>query len=136
MNEEVRLPGDDNAIASVGKIYLTAKRKDGVKSILERVMHELENWVGEVGPISMINDGSIRKVIDKPDIIQRGFINKYFIDLLLVYRGSVNKTSITDLFPYLSDGVSIDDWLDLLKTYVIPFLKIERVYDKLFIKDN
>ena len=136
MNEEVRLPGDDNAIVSVGKIYLTAKRKDGVKSILERVMHELENWVGEVGPISMINDESIRKIIDKPDIIQRVFINKYFIDLLLVYRGSVNKTSITDLFPYLSDGVSIDDWLDLLKTYVIPFLKIERVYDKLFIKDN
>ena len=131
-----RMPGDITAIANVASIYLKAYSDKNDYGLLPDIINELYEWAGEKPTLAFLHSKTIQSIKNKPKQIQRVFINKYFRDLLLVHRGLTPDTNITDIYPFLVDENDIEEWLYLMKSDVIPFFKIERIFDRLYKNNN
>lgn len=73
-------------------------------------------------------DPIIASVVSKTSNVQRVMINRYFTNLLLVFR-SKKDVNVTDVLFYLVSDGYVEDWFTLFRTYVIPFLNTNNVYE-------
>lgn len=73
------------------------------------------------------SDPAIVDILPKKPVVQKVIINNYFVNLLFTYRACGGE-DITSLLSLLSTDTTVDGYVFLFTTYVLPFLKINNVY--------
>lgn len=73
------------------------------------------------------NDPSIQSIIGMVSDIQRIIINRYFTNLLYIYRANSN-IPVLDPITCLIEDSTHDVWLEMFKKGVVPFLASNNVY--------
>lgn len=72
-------------------------------------------------------DPAIVDILPKKPDVQKVIINNYFVNLLFTYRACGGE-DITSLLSLLSTDTTVDGYVFLFNTYILPFLKINNVY--------
>ena len=122
----IEIASANNTIANTKEVY-EKKRVKGDKDLVKMIFLRLQLHAGEIAANTFIINSKINDVKDANPITQRIIINSYLVNLLLIFRAN-NKCNVTLILPYIVDGGTINDWLELLDGIVIPFIKEAKVY--------
>lgn len=90
--------------------------------------HMEEALDNKTAAIMFKNDPMVQGVVNKTSNVQRIMINRYFTNLLLIFR-SKKDVVVNDVLYYLVSDGYVEDWFTLFRTQVIPFLNTNKVYD-------
>jgi len=108
------------------------QREDNDFNMVFLVAKHLEVDLGNKAAADLfLNDPMIISVKDKVSNVQRVMINRYFTNLLLMFRATI-AVNVTDVIYYLVSDGYIEDWFTLFRTYIIPFLKTKNVYSVVY----
>ena len=108
------------------------QREDNDFNMVFLVAKHLEVDLGNKAAADLfLNDPMIISVKDKVNNVQRVMINRYFTNLLLMFRATI-AVNVTDVIYYLVSDGYIEDWFTLFRTYIIPFLKTKNVYSVVY----
>lgn len=62
---------------------------------------------------------------------QRVNINRYFMNLLMLFRSKVD-VNVVDVSQYLINDGSVEDWFKLFSEFVLPFIKEHKVFNVVY----
>ena len=110
--------------------YFTAPTKED-SNLVELTASFLEEYVDTFAKNCFLNDPDIKSVYNLTSSVQRYIINKYFSKLLLLYR-STGGMRVDAVITMLSDDGNIDDWVQINKVYLYPFLAKIKIFDILY----
>lgn len=68
----------------------------------------------------------LASVINEPDEVQRGIINRVLIRKLLVHRADHEVSVVDPIFCLIPDGDN-GSWMNVFKLVILPFLKSNQV---------
>lgn len=103
------------------KEYFTPRNVTDL-DLVSIVSYLLRDELGQEYADIFLNDIDIVSVKNKLPGIQRVIINKYFILLLLRFKGITNTSIVKPMFLLTNDGTH-QDWFTLISAYIVPYLK-------------
>ena len=95
------------------------------------VQANLKDSISEVASNIFINDPIVKDSIGKPTVYQRVLLNRYFTNLLLIYRTISDVPVHNTTIMLVNDGLT-EDWIKLFNTIVLPFLKDNQVFNAVY----
>lgn len=105
-------------MAAVEPFAYTETRSETDRNLIQEVRQLLiDAGLGHYVPDNYDNHHLIRSGMDKVPDVQRWFLNKYWHLQLM----SADAISVNERFCLIPNG-SIDEWLDLFKKEVLPFV--------------
>ena len=103
-------------------------RAEGEKNMVDHVYIVLKDMVSESAANKFFNSLDIVTIYDLSTTVQRHFINRYFIRLLLSSRFTHNINVLIPINYLVYDGY-VEDWFTLFKTYIVPFINESKLLD-------
>lgn len=95
-------------------------------NLVEQVGLLLRFTISPETEVTFLSDPMVKDVYNANDAYQRVILNRYFATMFYRFRAN-NPVNVTGVIPLLiNDGFS-EDWLSLMKDYVIPFIKNNKV---------
>lgn len=113
----------------VGNYYAPAEENDS--NLVELTANFLSEYLDEFAKQCFLNDPDIASVYNSASSVQRFIINKYFSKILLLYR-STGGMRVDTVITMLSDDGNVDDWVQINKVYLYPFLAKIKIFDTLY----
>ena len=103
-------------------------RAEGDINMVDHVYIVLKDMVSESAANKFFNSLDIVTIYDLSTTVQRHFINRHFIRLLLSSRFTHNINVLIPINYLVYDGY-IEDWFTLFKTYIVPFINESKLLD-------
>lgn len=103
-------------------------RAEGEINMVDHVYIVLKDMISESAANKFFNSLDIVTIYDLSTTVQRHFINRYFIRLLLSSRFTHNVNVLMPINYLVYDGY-VEDWFTLFKTYIVPFIKESKLLD-------
>ena len=100
--------------------------KPGDHNLVELVVLHLNALKGTKEANVFISDPSISNVYKLNPNSQRVIINKYFLNRLLIFR-TISKEPVVGIITLLGNDGITEDWITLMKEFVLPFIAENKV---------
>lgn len=123
----------NNALGLYGNMvgnYYTPREKDDV-DLVTLTANFLEEYIDTFAKNCFLNDPDIKSIYNLTSSVQRFIINKYFSKILLLYR-STGGMRVDAVITMLADDGNVDDWVQINKVYLYPFLAKIKIFDTLY----
>ena len=123
----------NNALGLYGNMvgnYYTPREQDDV-DLVTLTANFLEEYIDTFAKNCFLNDPDIKSIYNLSSSVQRFIINKYFSKILLLYR-STGGMRVDAVITMLADDGNIDDWVQINKVYLYPFLAKIKIFDTLY----
>ena len=122
-----------NALGLYGNMvgnYYTPREQDDV-DLVTLTANFLEEYIDTFAKNCFLNDPDIKSIYNLSSSVQRFIINKYFSKILLLYR-STGGMRVDAVITMLADDGNVDDWVQINKVYLYPFLAKIKIFDTLY----
>lgn len=103
------------------KEYFAVRNPDDL-DLVTITSYLIRDTLGQQYADIFLNDIDINSVKNRLPMVQRVIINKYFILLLLRFKGITNTSIVKPMFLITNEGTH-QDWFTLVSTYIVPFIK-------------
>ena len=123
----------NNALGLYGNMvgnYYTPREQDDV-DLVTLTANFLEEYIDTFAKNCFLNDPDIKSIYNLSSSVQRFIINKYFSKILLLYR-STGGMRVDAVITMLADDGNVDDWVQINKVYLYPFLAKIKIFDTLY----
>ena len=110
--------------------YYTPREQDDV-DLVTLTANFLEEYIDTFAKNCFLNDPDIKSIHNLSSSVQRFIINKYFSKILLLYR-STGGMRVDAVITMLADDGNVDDWVQINKVYLYPFLAKIKIFDRLY----
>lgn len=123
----------NNALGLYGNMvgnYYTPREQDDV-DLVTLTANFLEEYIDTFAKNCFLNDPDIKSIYNLTSSVQRFIINKYFSKILLLYR-STGGMRVDAVITMLADDGNVDDWVQINKVYLYPFLAKIKIFDTLY----
>ena len=123
----------NNALGLYGNMvgnYYTPREQDDV-DLVTLTANFLEEYIDTFAKNCFLNDPDIKSLYNLSSSVQRFIINKYFSKILLLYR-STGGMRVDAVITMLADDGNVDDWVQINKVYLYPFLAKIKIFDRLY----
>lgn len=110
--------------------YYTPREQDDV-DLVTLTANFLEEYIDTFAKNCFLNDPDIKSIYNLSSSVQRFIINKYFSKILLLYR-STGGMRVDAVITMLADDGNVDDWVQINKVYLYPFLAKIKIFDTLY----
>ena len=95
--------------------------KPGEHNLVELVVLHLNALEGTKEANVFMANPSIANVYKLNPNSQRVIINKFLLNRLLIFR-TISKEPVTDIITLLANDGITEDWITLMKEFVLPFI--------------
>lgn len=104
----------------------TEVRKPLELDLVDIVGRFLNDFVSEEAKNNFLSDININTVKLATAGVQRVSINRYFTTKFLVFKARTG-VPVMDMLLYLINDGDTEDWVELFRTFVLPFIKQHNV---------
>lgn len=91
----------------------------------------LTQVLGEKETMIFLADPLVSSVAGIIPTSQRVNVNRYFMNLLMLFRSKVT-VNVVDVSQYLVNDGDIEDWFKLFSEFVLPFIKVHKVFNVVY----
>lgn len=97
-------------------------------NLAELVAEHIKTGANEVESELFLNSKDIQSVYKLNQVSQRVVINRYLSNQLLIFRSLV-AVNINNVLPFLANDGLTEDWITVISTFVVPFIKQHKVLE-------
>lgn len=104
---------------------------EGDINLVEQIAYLLEEYVGPYAKKCFLSDPDIAGVVGLSSVAQRFIINKYFVNVMLIYRG-VGGNRVDLVMGMLANDGELEDYYSINKHIVFPFMKDNKIFETIY----
>ena len=125
--EEINVLG---AFRPMALAYAKPATEDDI-NLVEQIAYLLEECVSPYAKKCFLSDPDIAGVVGLSSVAERFIINKYFVNVMLIYRG-VGGNRVDLVMGMLANDGELEDYYNINKHIVFPFMRDNKIFETIY----